>query len=165
MRAWCVPVLLAFVACDEPEPEPPLPTGPCAPADGVEVMEFAQNLGEGPMADGDAVSYGTPPQGGAPYAPFQLRMQSSLAAGERVPLEAVAIEVATDMEIGRVEQTQSFLCANTGVHEGWLWGTEVHVRFPGIPLEDLDGREVRFEIALPDQSMVVGANGVLSWDL
>jgi hypothetical protein len=161
MRRWCgVGVLSAACAGAGPE------VGPCEPADGVPALEIGQQLAvDGPMHDGDPVSYGIPPQGGAPYAPFELRLQAELVEPTaRVVSSGEAVERSTGEVIGSVEQTQAFFCSNTGVHEGWLYGGELHLRFWDEPLEALEGREieVRVRVELLDGELVeAGAVGTL----
>jgi hypothetical protein len=123
-------------------------------------------LVDGQMVDGDAISVGIPPQGGAPYAPFQVRTQMWLSdPSARVPATATATEISTGEVIGSVEQTQAFFCSNTGVHDGWLYGGEIHVRFWGITLDNLEGREVEVVIEITPEGedpITAQASGTLT---
>jgi hypothetical protein len=167
MRWSGLPWVLALGACvgDGPEPEVP-----CGPVGDTPALQIGQHLAvDGPMQAGDDVGYGTPPQGGAPYAPFEVRLQAVLGdPASRVAARGSAVEVATGEVIGSVEQTQAFFCSNTGVHEGWLYGGEIHIRFWDEPLEALEGREidVLVEIDLPEGELVTaGGRGVLRAEL
>jgi hypothetical protein len=161
-------VLLAAVACDEPDPEPP--GEPCAwdaPADLEAGTDIAAS---GVLRDGVDLPYGTPPQGGAAYAPFQVRVHGAPPEdlSERWVVSGAAYDAATDEPLGDAAQPQAFFCSNTGVHEGWLFGGEVHIRFWDVALEALADREVRVEIsaALPDgQTPTTSATGTLRWRL
>lgn len=159
--------LMVLMACAGGEVDTdPLPQD-CEPADSPS-LEFARDLSVGVMTDGDVIAYGTPPQGGAPYAPFQVRVDADVPTGERFPVVATAVTTDTQEEIGTAAQNQAFICSNTGVHAGWRFGGEVHIRFWDQPLEDLEGREITVSLTLDDGSGLVldaGATGVLSWDL
>lgn len=165
MRAWW---WLVVAGCAGGDPDPPVPEG-CM-WDGVPALEVAQDLSTGaPMDDGDDVAYGTPPQGGAAYAPFQVRLHGTPpeGVGERWPVTATAYDAGTGDVLGEASQPQAFFCANTGVHDGWLFGGEVHVRFPGVALEDLQDRPVDVALAVvhPDGDVVTEVSGVLRWRL
>jgi hypothetical protein len=158
-------VLLAAVACGEPDPEPP--GEPCAWDAPAELEAGYDIAASGLLRDGVDVPYGTPPQGGAPYAPFQVRVHAAApATGERWVVSGAAYDAETDALLGDASQPQAFFCSNTGVHEGWLFGGEVHVRFWDVALDALSDREVRVElsVALPDgQTPIVSATGPLRW--
>lgn len=124
-------------------------TEPCA-LSGDPQFEFAQDLTGGVHAAGEDIWYGLPPQGGAPYAPFQIRIEAELDPGVRIPVEASAVDVATDEEIGTASQAQAFICSNTGVHEGWLFGGEVHIRFWDLSLDELAGRAIDVRLWMDD---------------
>lgn len=160
-------IALLAVACDDapdlPEPEPP----DCQ-AEGEPVLELGRDLGrEGPLTGPAALDYGHPPQGGAPYLPLELRARGPLVPGLRVPVLAEATgpdgEILGDADVGTV-----FLCSNTGPHAGWWFGGEIHVRFWGRALEDLEGLpvDVRFTVEPPDDPpFSAEVRGTLAWTL
>ncbi|MCB9682294.1 MAG: hypothetical protein H6733_12575 [Alphaproteobacteria bacterium] len=135
--------------------------------DGTAALEVGQDLREGVAHDGITIDYGNPPQGGAPYAPFQIRLRAVLD-GQRTKVSASAIDTDTGQEIGSALQEQGFLCSNTGTHEGWLYGGEVHLRFWGWSLDELVDvpLSVTITVDLPDDQQVSETfDGVLAWTL
>lgn len=131
-------------------------------------LEFAQELASGPMADRADVDIGIPPQGGAPYAPFELRLRAELDDLARLDAHGEIVDAATDELLGDITESKAFLCANVGVHAGWRYGGELHVRFWDRVREELDGRSVRveLEVALPDTTVVGSSHpGTLRWTL
>jgi hypothetical protein len=123
------------------------------------------------MPDGADVPYGTPPQGGAPYAPLQVVVRGP-TSGDDPP---VAWARATDVDVGEVIGTdhlepdpgtpvRSWVCSNVGAFSGWWYAGEVHLRFWDLPLDELEGRDVRFDvrITLPGGAVAeASATGVL----
>lgn len=132
-------------------------------------LQFAVDVAEGMMLPGDDVPIGTPPQGGAPYTPVEHRMLLPMHDGEVVRLEAYVYDVETQEQVGSFEHREMPLCSNVGDNFGFWFGGEVHVRFPGFPLEELDNLEVEMEVSLyaADDSLLVSASevGVLRWIL
>lgn len=140
---------------------------------GSPTLVFAPQLAspDGQMHDGDDVPYGIPPQGGAPYAPFQVVVRGP-TSGDDPP---VAWASATDLDGGAVIGTdhldpdpgtpvRSWVCSNVGAFSGWWYAGEVHLRFWDVALEALEGRRVRFElrITLPGGALTTAtADGVL----
>lgn len=133
------------------------------------VLEFARSVATGLAPSGTPVQYGNPPQGGAPYAPFEVRLHAEFDTTQRIEVSAQAVDTTTEEVLGTIVQPQAFLCANAGPHSGWLYGGEVHVRFWDRTLEELEGKEVRvsMSVALPDgaEPVVAETTGVLTWVL
>ncbi len=167
--AW----LLGLVACggtpspvDETDDTDPVVVD-CA-RDAAPTIAFGPMLGQRPMEDGDDVGIGVPPQGGSPYAPLEVRIQGDAEDLARMPVHIALRAVGTDELLGEITETRAFVCANVGVHGGWLYGGEVHARFPGKVQADLDGAEVNVTVTvtLPDTTTVEGAHaGTLRWTL
>lgn len=158
-------------ACTDggPPGDGPDPTDPCAHT-GAAALELGQRLStEGVATDGGDVGYGQPPQGGAPFTPYEIRLKADLGEAElplRMNAWGEAHERGTGELLGDVEQPSAFFCSNTGVHEGWLYGGEVHVRFWGWALEDLEGKDVDITVGvdLPDGTQVLAeTSGPLVW--
>lgn len=143
-------------------------TAPCAWKEPPRV-EFARDVTTGTPPDGTAIQYGNPPQGGAPYAPFEVRLHAEYDTTQRIEVSANAIDTTSGEELGTIVQPQVFLCSNAGPHAGWLYGGEVHVRFWDRSLEELEGREVRvtLNVALPGgaEPVVASTTGPLTWTL
>ncbi|MCB9664318.1 MAG: hypothetical protein H6732_09405 [Alphaproteobacteria bacterium] len=173
MRSWIAGGLLA--ACAVPGTGKDVVdthSGDTVPAEDCPVpaqpaLEFDIELGDHGMVDGAEVPYGTPPQGGAPYTPFQLRVKAALEVTQRVDVTVRVTEEGTGTLLGEVVQPQAFFCANTGVHQGWRYGGEVHARYSGWRLPDLEGRavEVTVEVPTPAGPARASARGVLHWAL
>lgn len=122
---------------------------PSCDGDGSPELQIGQRLlDEGPAPTEGPIRYGNPPQGGAPYAPFEIRMRWPIDTSTRVTVSAVATERETGEELGSAAQSQAFFCANAGGHVGWRFGGEVHVRFWGIELHDLEGRHIDLDVDL-----------------
>ncbi len=167
MRALSLAAVLVFGGCVGDGPNPPSIEG-CEWV-GDAVLEFGQDLAEvGPQPDGGSISYGNPPQGGAPYAPFQIRIHAELQPGVRVPVDGTIVEVGTGEVLATAEQSQAFICSNVGAHSGWLYGGEVHLRFWDRSLEELEGRQVEIDLSMqiPEGPLLeAGATATLSRDL
>ncbi len=142
--------------------------GPC-PVTTTPFVEFAQRDAlYGQQVDGDALAYGHPPQGGAPFAPFLVRAHGlgHSADGYRVTLDAV--DTQTDEVLGQGEYPQLFVCANVGDNAGYRVAPELHMRFYGWELDDLEGRQATVTVTLDDGSGVVlqdGYTAILGHDL
>lgn len=141
---------------------------PCAWATDP-VAEFARDVSGGMAPDGTLIEYGNPPQGGAPYAPFEVRMHASYDTSTRIEVSATAVDHELGTELGSIAQPQVFLCANAGPHAGWLYGGEVHVRFWEQALEALEGRvvDITLSVALPGgvEPVTAHTSGALTWTL
>ncbi len=132
-------------------------------------LEFARSVATGRPPDGAAIEYGNPPQGGAPYAPFEVRLHAEFDTTQRIEVSANAVDTTSGEELGTIVQPQVFLCANAGPHAGWLYGGEVHVRFWDRTLEELEGKVVKvtMSVALPDgaEPVLADSTGALTWVL
>ena len=159
-----------LAGCEEEAPQPledtgSLPLTECAVPDAVS-LDLAQRDGFGILVDGAAISYGTPPQGGAPYAPFRLRTAGFEDTRDGLTVDMVATDGDTGALLGEATYVHFVTCANVGDNAGHYVGGELHMRFPGFTLEELEGRPVEVTITVED---VFGANvdssvtGVLTW--
>ncbi len=139
MRAPLLVIGLLLGACSEPEPEPVLPSHPCA--SDVARLDVAPPQGEfGDMVDGEALWCGNPPQGGAPYTPFRVRVAGPEALKDGVHIEMVAVDADAGVELAYTDLTMGLTCANVGDSAGFWVGSEAHMRYYGWGLEELDGR-------------------------
>jgi len=140
---------LIAVACDVDEPPPPPPSaqGSCDISD-VGFCDALQG-GISPEEMGE-VLYGTPPQGGAPYAPFTLRFSGLDQPDEGLLISMTAVDTITGEVLADNEYGQWLACANVGDHAGWLVGPEFHLRFFGYELEELEGRTAEFIVVATD---------------
>jgi hypothetical protein len=170
VRRWIG--ILGLIGCEgSEEPKDPITPGePCDWAGAPELQAGFDLAAQGPVGPEDELPYGQPPQGGAPYAPFQVRahVQWDDAALPRWLVTGVAIERSTGVEIAAAEQPQTFFCSNTGPHNGWLYGGEVHLRFPNDTLEELEGRvvDVALRMTLEDGTeLEATGGGALAWTL
>jgi hypothetical protein len=128
------------------------------------LLEIAQYGPYGELVDGSALLFGNPPQGGAPYAPFSLRISGMDQGDLGMGIEMEAIDSDTQELLGTGSYTQRFLCSNTGDNDGTFVGADLHMRFFGWALEDLDGRAAQVVItAANDDGIQVEASylGVL----
>jgi hypothetical protein len=151
------PLLLAVAllgACSaEPVPQPPLL--PCEQEE-AEVEATPARGAWGDLYDGGTLWCGNPPQGGAPYSPFRVRMTGPEAVGDGITLELVAVEQGTGVELAYTELTMGLTCANVGENEGYWVGSEAHMRYTGFSLEELGGRQAELQIraaAMSDPSV------------
>ena len=132
-------------------------------ADGEARLEMAPVGAPYGATDGLEVGYGWPPQGGAPFAPFIVRL-SGLVVDDRVEMSVDVVDDATGEVIGYGSAPMGLVCANVGDDEGWYVSAELHALFWGIELDALDGRQVqvRVEADVPEVGPVAAdALGVL----
>lgn len=166
---WLVVVAGCASSVDDPVDDTETDVGPvdCSTST-APALEFGQELALGPMVDGSAVDIGVPPQGGAPYAPFELRLRADLDDLARLDANGTIVASGTGAPLGDIEEPKVFLCANVGPHAGWRYGGELHVRFWDKTREQLDGVEVEvaLDVTLPDASVVRSTHtGTLRWSL
>ena len=141
------PFLLLLAACGDTVPIHTGigPTGCEASADPV--LEIAQYGPYGELQDGSDLLYGHPPQGGAPYAPFSLRI-SGMEQGELgMQIEMEAVDADSGELLGTASYAQRFICSNTGENLGTFVGADLHMRFFGGELSDLEGRTANVTIS------------------
>ena len=106
---------------------------------------------------GDIAYCAIPPQGGAPYAPFGVRVKGLVPMDNNAAHTTItATDSATDEEVGLTDFWDAYLCANAGESAGYWIKNEFHLRFFGYTLEELHGRQVdiRFDVE--------GADGTLT---
>ena len=149
---------LALMGCDE-EPKPDPDPGACDQAK-VAALEVSHY---GTFAELDDIVYcGIPPQGGAPYAPFGLRVRGVEPTDTGViPVTITATDTTSGEVVGMGEFNERFLCANAGESDGWFVGAEFHLRFSGYELSELHEREIEISFeaegldGLAEMAMVV----------
>lgn len=114
--------------------------------DAAPLLEVAQRGDYGEMTDGADVMYGHPPQGGAPFSPFRFRI-TGLVQPETGYV--VTVEAYEDEELlGESTYHHRFLCADVGEHDGTLVASEVHLRYTGWSLDELEDRSARFDVVV-----------------
>lgn len=145
-------LLIALTACADPTDTGDPPVGSCDAGNQPELQVSHYGTYD---ALGDTVYCGIPPQGGAPYAPFGVRVRG-LSPEDNGGMHVVitATDVATSEVVGESEFWERFLCSNVGESEGWWVAAEFHLRFYGYTLEELHGRQIdlRFLAEGPDDS-------------
>ncbi|MBX2803392.1 MAG: hypothetical protein KTR31_37270 [Myxococcales bacterium] len=136
-------LLVGLVACDEP---PPVPPGHPCDAD-TTALDAAPPRGEfGDLVDGSALWCAIPPQGGAPYSPFRVRVQGPEALSEGVWLSMTAVDRDDGEELAYTDLNMGVTCANVGDSAGFWVSSEAHMRYSGWALDELDGRRARIEL-------------------
>lgn len=137
-------MLLWLVACAEREPIPCEATGALfaelAPAD-VDYADFVT---------GDPLRYGRPPQGGSPYSPYRVRSSGLADLGEGAAVRLQAHDLDADVPLGDTTYELQLLCANVGDNAGLWVGSDLHQRFDGFELDDLEGRRTRITATVTD---------------
>ena len=146
-----IALLLGFATACEAEPEPPA----LACAAGEPVVELATRaVGYGELADGESIECGIPPQGGAPYSAFLVRAAGLNQGDLGLGVELVAVDADTGEELGVADYDQRMVCANAGNSAGYWVSSELHLRYNGWALEELEGRTVELV------TRVVGEDGL-----
>ncbi len=150
---------------------PTEPSGLC-PEEDDPVIEVAQRSAEAGatwgMEDGDPVQFGIPPQGGAPYAPFDLRLVGMPSSNDGYAVQTDATRVSDGELVGEGRYVQRFVCANVGDNAGTRFASEFHMRFFGFEPPELADDEVEVYISVtPDGGETVETTftGPLSWVL
>lgn len=133
---------------------------------GDPALEVApSDLDFGVFQPGDALDYGTPPQGGAPYSPYHLRTTGLQDPGEGVVVDLWAVDTDDGSDLGSVQYDVRLICANVGDSAGWWVGSDVHMRFEGWSLDDLEGRSAELGVEVSDLhggSVSTSIDGVLT---
>lgn len=102
------------------------------------------------VTEGDAILYGTPPQGGSPYSPFHVRTTGLADLGDGATVRLIAEDIDGDVLLGDTTYELRLVCANVGDDAGSWVGSDLHQRFDGYDLDGLDGREVRITATVAD---------------
>jgi len=126
----------------------------------LDVGEGAEGWG----IDGIDIITGIPPQGGAPYARFRVRVANlELSDGAEV---LVHLYDRDDVLVGHVEVMSGFVCANVGDNADHWVTPEVHARFDGLELLELHEVPVRIEASVVglEESVVASGEGTLMVD-
>lgn len=138
-----------------------LPLGACAvapdraPCDtlgdpGLEVAPADVDFGA--FEDGDPFLYGTPPQGGAPYSPFHARVSGVADLDDGADVTLHAVDAADGTLLGETPYAVRLVCANVGESAGQWLGTDLHQRFDGWSLDDLEGRTMDLTLTITNQA-------------
>ena len=135
-----------LAACAPTGPGPgELPTHPCASeSSGIEVAPPDGDFGD--LAEGGSLWCGNPPQGGAPYTPFRIRLDGPEALENGVYIEMIATDLSDGSELAYTDLTMGLTCANVGESAGSWVGSEAHMRYYGQELLDLQGREAEITV-------------------
>ena len=111
------------------------------------------------VEDGADIECGIPPQGGAPYTPFQIRIAGLDQNKEGLTVSMESIDMETGELLGTSNYVQYFICSYAGENKGFYVTSEFHMRYPDRSLDDLDGREaeVVIEATNSDGESVIGS--------
>lgn len=159
-------ILVALTGCPSTPPTDTDGTGLC-PAEDPAWAELSQGDGWG-LDDGALVSFGIPPQGGAPFAPFLVRLHGAPPSPDGYLVEMEAFDHTLEQSVGEGSYNQRFVCANVGENEGTRIASEFHMRFFGWESADLADHPVTITIDVtPVEGSTVTASfdGTLAWVL
>jgi hypothetical protein len=158
-------IALGLLAACEPEPElpPPLPSHLCATDE--QVIDLAPPEGDyGDLDAGADLWCGNPPQGGAPYTPFRIRLKGPEAYEGGFVVSMTAVDLDTEETLANNEVALQPVCANVGDSAKWWVGSEAHMRYDGFALPDLADREAALTVAVA--AIADGVPVVLdTWDV
>jgi hypothetical protein len=150
-RCLFVGLVLGLTVACEGEPGPT----PLACASGAPILELAtRDVGFGELEEGAAIECGIPPQGGAPYSAFTIRAAGIDQTETGMSVELTAYDADTGEELGTADYQQRMICANAGKSAGYWVSSEVHLRYNGWTLEELEGRSAEFV------TRVIGLDGL-----
>ncbi len=104
--------------------------------------------GFGELADGVTLPVSIPPQGGAPYTPFAIRVTGTgdIHLGQRV----IATASEDGVEIGSADVVARPICSNVAPNAGWWLTFGIHIRYWDDTVNTLAGRVVDFDFAASD---------------
>jgi hypothetical protein len=135
-------VALLLTGCESPEPDLPSSCG-----EGDLFAEFVpKSEVYGDFVDGTSIFIGLPPQGGSPFTPLQLRVSGMSQNNDGLDVRLVGVDKETGELLGQAEYNHRFFCSNVGVNEGYWVTSELHMRYPGWSLEELQDREIELVI-------------------
>lgn len=145
----CAPRVPAETAGEDTAPPTVEWTPDCLDPGPEILVDVALESGQfGELADGVTLPVSIPPQGGAPYTPFAVRVTGTgdVHLGQRV----IATASEGGVEIGSADLTARPICSNVAPNAGWwlTWG--VHVRYWDDTVDSLAGRTVDFAFAVSD---------------
>ena len=135
------PMLLTLAACGDggTSQDTGAPAGLCE-ATNDPLLELAQYGPYGELDDGADCLFGHPPQGGAPYAPFSLRISGMDQDDLGMDVQMTATDADSGEILGTGDYLQRFICSNVGDNDGKFVGADLHMRFYGWELSELEGR-------------------------
>ncbi len=126
--------------CEVDEVVPDPPAHPCH-SDVARVEVSPPNGAYNDLEDGASLWFGRPPQGGAPFSPFRIRILGPDAFADGIELE-MEVEQATDgAQLAYTTLPLGLTCANVGDSSGYWVSAEAHMRYEGWELDDLEARE------------------------
>lgn len=170
MGRWIrmVPMLIG-VACGGETPVPATPTAdtgpgydvPCA-VRGEPTLDVAHAT-EPWGLDEASIGCGIPPQGGAPYARFRLRV-GNLPLSDGAEVEVSVVDLDSGETLGGASLAMGFVCSNVGDDADHWVGSEVHARFDGFTVDELLGRHVQVvtSVTAGDTLVTTSGTGTLS---
>ncbi len=140
-----------------------IPAHPCASDTvGLEVAPPEGDFGD--LAEGGLFWVGDPPQGGAPFSPFRIRVSGPDAMFDGVDVNVRV--VGTDGTLITEDSVEKGLtCANVGENAGLWVGSEVHLRYYGFVKEELHGLDVEVEVEViggEDDELVAVERGAVT---
>lgn len=151
------PLLLALaVGCAPTDPgtdtgggDTALPAPDCF-AEGAPRLGIALESGSfDEVSDGMNVPVSIPPQGGAPYTPWMVRVTGDGALNLGIRMVATATD-ADGTFLGDATLDVQPICANVEPNDGWWMITGLHVRYWDYAVADLVGRSVDVHFSLQD---------------
>lgn len=133
---------------------PTLPAHPCH-ADMDWEVDIAAPRGS--FGEVDLLWSGIPPQGGAPYTPIRPRVRGPDVLFDGMGLEVLLSDADTGEELSVTDLDTRMTCANVGESAGYWVGSELHLRYPGVDLADLEDRDVTLSMRVTsiDQTAVI----------
>lgn len=163
MSRWFL-IALMGAACQGETPTPVVSTAdtgpgydvPCA-VRGEPALDVAHATDPWGL-DEAAIGCGIPPQGGAPYARFRLRIANlDLSDGGEVAVTVTDLDTGEDL--GGATLVTGFVCSNVGDDADHWVGSEVHARFDGYTVDELLGRRVQVVTSVTATDTVVTTSG------
>ncbi len=126
----------------------PLPPADCFDESGARLELSLESGSFDDVEEGMTAPVSVPPQGGAPYTPWMVRVTGDGALNGGVRMVATASD--DDVEVGDVEIDLVPICANVAPNDGWWMVSGVHVRYWEYTVDELIGRAVDFHFSLQD---------------
>ncbi len=117
---------------------------------GLEIAPADVDFGD--FQAGDPLLYGNPPQGGAPYSPFHARVTGVPDLDDGASITLHAVDPTDDALLGDTPYEVRLVCANVGDSAGQWLGTDLHQRFNGWTLDDLEGRTMDLTLTIANQA-------------
>lgn len=97
-----------------------------------------------------ALSYGIPPQGGAPYTPLRARVDGLDVQGQYVHFQMTAVDPTDGTDLGGVDYDVRLVCANVGESAGTWVLSDLHFRYFDWSMDELEGRSAEITVVATD---------------